>query len=162
MGMGNRLEDNIPAIRVFGFRTGESPNIKTHDGFPGSDYQKVTGAVQTTDATANVSLTGSTITIPVQTAFICKARVVASRVPTAERAGYEVTISGLRQAGGIIFTGAAQADYTAETGGAGTWAATIGGGVTEGTVEIQVTGQAATTINWAGTLEFQFIGQATT
>ena len=100
--------------------------------------------VQTTNATPT---TLSTIVLADDTTYVIEARIVARDTGGTKRASYVRTVMAHRQSAGSATLGGAgiEADFTDETTAA--WDATFV--VSGNNVLVQVTGEAATTIDWA-------------
>jgi len=107
------------------------------------------GEQATTDATPT---TVYTETLVDNSAMLITARVVAMEGDGSDRATWIVNALVYRDGGGATIEGAVDAQLSRLSAGAtaGSWACTIG--VSSNDVQVQVTGEAATTIRWRGTI----------
>ena len=127
--------------------------IKAHSAFSGSESVKTTAGLQTTTATQGQL---KTITLADNSTYWVTAKVVARDTSGSKRAVYIRSCMVYRQsAGGATLGGAGvQADFTDETTTA--WDANLT--VSGNDLRVSVTGEASTTVNWVGTIEYQAVG----
>jgi hypothetical protein len=146
------LSDTGDLVLVGGAQIGGSFVRKTHSGYAGSSVTAFTAAGQTTN-TSGLNLV--TITLADNTTYWFKSRVAAREVNGTDRAVYERTAMIYRNNGGAATFGTAgiQANFTDESAGAVPWTATFT--VSGNNVNINVSGAAATTINWVCMVEYQ-------
>ncbi|HEV2349960.1 MAG TPA: hypothetical protein VG028_08975 [Terriglobia bacterium] len=114
-----------------------------------------TGPDNTTDATPT-SLSSTTITLQDQYAYRIAVQVVGRKFNSSDHAFFYQAALAYRQGGGAVVEGGTLGVVTIaaiKSSGAGSWACTI---VASGNnVNVQVTGQASTSIDWSVTVEYQ-------
>ena len=125
--------------------------VKAHAAFAGSEANITTGAVQTTDATVNV--TALAFTLADNTVYTFEATITARDEAGTERASYVRTVQCYRQAAGAATLGAAgvQNDFDDETSAGMNATFTV----SSNDIRVSVTGLGATDINWVVTLTYQ-------
>lgn len=118
--------------------------------------------VQTTDATttvlrSDVSATGSTnqLTLANNSAYVVKGSVIATVTGGGNTKAwtFEGAIKRGANAAATSIVGAFAVNTIAADAGASTWTIAVSADTTNGTLQVQVTGQAATTIRWVCKLE---------
>lgn len=124
--------------------------VKTHAAFAGSASFTRSGAIQTTNATAT---TIATLAVADNAAFVIEVSAIGRDTATATRAWVTRTALYQRQAAGAPVAVGTTAG-TSILGGA--WGA-VSFLVSGNNVLVQVTGAAATTINWAATILSQTV-----
>lgn len=124
---------------------------KNHAAFAGSEAVTVTAAVQTTDATVTTLVDG-TFELADNTAYSFRCEVIG-REGATHRAAYGIMGLFYRQGGGLATQqGTTQTLHTAIETNAGLDATYA---VSGNNLLLQVTGLAATTINWTATCNYQ-------
>jgi hypothetical protein len=132
----------------------EKLSLKDHTAFAGSETQLTTGAVQTTNATVTAA---KTLALSDNTLYWFEADIIGRETGGTDRAYYKVAGLFYRQGGGgATLQGAVASVITAiETAGAAAWDATLA--ASGNNVVVNVTGAAATTINWTCTVRYQAV-----
>lgn len=132
----------------------EKMSLKDHTAFAGSETQLTTGAVQTADGTTTPA---KTLALSDNTLYWFEADIIGRQTGGTDRAYYKVAGLFYRQGGGAAtLEGAVASVITAiETAGAAAWNATLA--ASGNNVVVNVTGAAATTINWTCTVRYQAV-----
>jgi len=128
----------------------QTRTIKTHDAFTGSASYEQSGAVQTTNNTAT---TIATIAVIDNCGIWIEANATGRDTAGATRAWINKAALYYRQGGGAP-TAVGTSAGTSVKGGA--WG-DVTFAVSGNSVLVQVTGAAATTINWAATVRYQSV-----
>lgn len=134
---------------------GAEHTLKTHAAFAGSGVKSKTGAVQTTDATADVVVTGTEITLADGTLGWVRATVAARDEAGTERAMYCIMAQVHRQGAGAVVGASADVITAVESDAALDCTIEADGA---NAVRVEVTGKAATVINWVALVEYQIVG----
>lgn len=146
-GFGYATGAALPAkVAVLG-----STSQKTHANYAGSDSFSTTAAVQTTDTTQTTLFA---LTLADTTAAWLSFEVIGRDAAGTERAVYGKIALVYRQGGGATIQGAVQ-DVHADVETSAGLDATVT--VNSNDVRVSVTGLAATTINWVGTIKYQVV-----
>jgi hypothetical protein len=99
--------------------------------------------VQTTDATANVTLYSQTLAD--DTVYVYSVLVTCRDTGGTERAAYARRVRVHRESAGVAVLGTIEAPYTDESDAGMNVTFTV----SSNDIRVSVTGKAATTINWA-------------
>lgn len=122
-----------------------------------SQWARYIGRVLTTNATVTAATADgnsagatNTIVMPNNSAYCGRSRVVA-RSGTTDQAMFDLTWAAIRgvNAASTAILGTPTTTVIAASGGAGAWTVTAVANTTNGSVDIKVTGAAATNIKWA-------------
>lgn len=118
---------------------------------------------QTTDATpihlyagsSSAAANSNTIGMTNNQSMIIKAQVVGKTAGAGDMAAYEITAIARRgaNAAATVLLGTPTVTVLYEDAGAAAWDVSITANTTTGAIQINVTGAAATTINWAATVD---------
>jgi hypothetical protein len=124
---------------------------KDHSAFTGSESKTTTAAIQTTDATVTDLFT---IALSDSTVYVVEVSVVGRDAAGTERAMYGKKALVYREGGGATLQGAVQDVHADVETTAGLDATIV---VASNNAKVQVTGIAATTINWVATVKYQAV-----
>jgi hypothetical protein len=125
-------------------------SLKGHAAFAGSEAQRDTAAVQTTDATVTTLFSK---TLSDNTLYYFEVSIIGRDAGGTNRAYYQRKLRVHRQGGGGATAGTIQTPVTDESNAA--WDATID--VNGNDVRVRVTGAAGVTINWACEVRWQAV-----
>jgi len=126
-------------------------------GYTGTESFTRQAAVQTTDATVTDI---ATIAVAEDEAFVVEGRIVAIEDDGSESVGGTFMGVFRRDTGGnVTLVGSVTTDVQHDSGGAPTF--TLAADTTNQTIDIQVTGVAATTMNWVVTYTYHKVTTST-
>lgn len=133
---------------------GGSATLNTPGTHTGSNYRTQTADTETADATAATLWSEDLLGLPLATCWFDVKIIAAENSSGADQAAYFLRAAA-QSAGGEsgALIGAVDQYFVRESAGASGWNATID--VSGDTVRVRVTGAAATTIHWSGTIEQQ-------
>jgi hypothetical protein len=131
--------------------TAQAMAVKSHSAFTGSLAYTQTGAVQTTTGAATTLFT---LALPDNSGTVMVVNITARDTASGNRAAYQRIANVYRQGGGgaTLNVGVVA---TASIESVAAWDATIS--VSGNNAIVQVTGAAATTINWACSVQHQTV-----